>query len=231
MYRQWSLGFILFRWRYLFWGLPLAGFLIGAAIEWRKHERALRARAILVPSRVFPPGYPSPPSPHYFFPNRIEDEIREHVKSDEVLEAVSRDTGLADIRKLRSMLEFNSVRGTITSELTVTGRRSAQTEAILNAALTRTQERMWRICEQAARDAQLGHSTTPMPRVPGLTRVFLGAPPPPPTAWERIKQSAPMIAGMTGTGMLGALAMAYGLECLLHGWRERYDGDEEAMPG
>jgi len=45
--RRWNTGFIVYRWRHLFWSLPLIAILLGGGVEWSRYQRTIEARSVI----------------------------------------------------------------------------------------------------------------------------------------------------------------------------------------
>jgi hypothetical protein len=141
--RRWSLAFVAYRWRHLFWILPLSGLLTGAGVEWRKYQKSLQPSGVVeaVPLTGSLPALFAGTYPSLGFA-----EIRAIALSDEVLGAaalhadMTRDgTSLEDcIRKLRPMVEVSPGAGSNSAVISVAGKRSPRSEELTVAVIRKT---------------------------------------------------------------------------------------------
>jgi hypothetical protein len=156
--RRWALSFVISRWRYLFWVLPLLGLLAGSAFEWQQARKKGQARSLV---RLRAPMLPSlnplfaTPSPPLTF-----SDIRDIVFSDRVLANAChdamrldpRDDAEDEVRQVRAVLTCEEIAGTPDIAISIRGKKTPATIKLCNAVTSRARERVKRLYEDAVRD-------------------------------------------------------------------------------
>jgi hypothetical protein len=186
--RRWNPGFVVMRWRHLFWLMPLLGLVTGLAWTWMEDFEEISVSGLV--------EYRADVTDNSSNEKLALDGIA-LLTSDRVLERASTQLSLdkpwwvdASVASLRSRqtVEFDPVRGSPVIRMTVTGRGKKATGDVWEAIYKAAESISWQISAEAERARELVELDAANKEVLRLERemVALGQSPMKPGALEAV---------------------------------------------